>query len=101
MRPPRILVVDDTFEVRSLVCRVLEDCGYDVRQASDAEEALAICRDLDGHIDLLLTDLRMPVMNGIELAAHLTQQNPSIRVLYVSGQFDGLEMSRRIHHPDV
>src|SRR5437870_2375500 len=86
MRQPKILIVDDTPEVRSLVSRVLEGQGYAVIEAYDGPNACAACQQLKGEIDLLLTDIKMPGMDGIELARNITAVYPAIRVLYISGQ---------------
>jgi CheY-like chemotaxis protein len=96
MRPPRILVVDDTAEVRSLVRRVLEPSGYDIIEACDGDAALEVCHQMEGQFDLLLTDLKMPGMSGMELADRITAQFPKIAVLYISGQFEGDQLQSQI-----
>jgi CheY-like chemotaxis protein len=96
MAPPRILVVDDTPEVRSLVCRILEICDYEVLEAPDGPAAIAVCQNLDGKIDLLLTDVKMPGMDGVELARNVTAFYPSVRVLYISGQCDAEELQPQV-----
>src|SRR5439155_24117582 len=95
MRPARILVVDDTAEVRILVCRILEGQGYDVIGVSDAEQAIAACKK-EKEIDLLLTDIKMPVMDGVELAAQLTASCPQMRVLFISGQCEETEIQANL-----
>ena len=84
----KILVVDDTPLVLDLVGRILESQCYKVEQASSGPAALALCRSLNGEIDLLLTDITMPGMDGIELAEAITKCYPAVRVMYMSGQFD-------------
>lgn len=96
MAQARILVVDDTPEVRMLVCRILGGLGYNVLEASDATEALAACDQTDGEIDLLLTDIKMPGMDGIELAGSLTTAHPGMRVLFISGECDESELQLHI-----
>jgi CheY-like chemotaxis protein len=96
MRPPRILVVDDTAEVRSFVRRVLEPSGYDITEACDGEAAIAACDHLEGQFDLLLTDVKMPGMSGFELADRITGQFPAIGVLYISGQFEGDQLQLQL-----
>src|SRR5438445_13310254 len=86
MRPHKILVVDDTPEVRSFLSRVLMLEGYEVLEADDGEEALAASQKIKGDLDLLLTDVKMPGMDGITLAGELTACYPSIHVLFVSGE---------------
>ncbi|MFN8651934.1 MAG: MASE1 domain-containing protein [Gemmatimonadales bacterium] len=79
------LVVEDEQLVRDLVCRTLKRAGYNVLVASHGEEALAISRATPGPIDLVVTDVVMPRMNGSQLASRLTAERPGIRVLFVSG----------------
>lgn len=83
-----ILVVDDEPLVVTLVSRVLKDAGYGVISTSEPAEALSICRDAGAQIDLLLTDLMMPVMNGRELHAQVAQVRPYLPVSYMSGYAD-------------
>ncbi len=92
MVPARILVVDDTSDVLTLVCRVLEGQGYQVLAASDGNAAMAACERVRGEIDLLLTDIRMPGMNGVELAGSLVAAYPEVRVLFISGQCEESEI---------
>jgi len=96
MRPSTILVVDDTREVRSLVARVLENQGYNVLEASEGQQALAICHDLNGRVDLLLTDIKMPGMDGVELARRIKSSYSHMRVLYISGQCEGDELQAHL-----
>ena len=80
-----ILVVDDEPDV----CELARDCllaaGYRVLEATDGEEALRIAEAHTEPIDLLLTDVVMPRLNGVELAGRLTRQRPDTKVLYMSG----------------
>jgi signal transduction histidine kinase len=80
-----ILLVEDEDGVRELARQILQLNGYVVLQAARADEALQISRAHDGRIDLLLTDVIMPQMNGRELAELLTRQRPDLRVVYMSG----------------
>ena len=84
MTPPTILVVDDVLEVRRLTRRFLEAGGYRVLEAGDGGQALA-CLQHQGPVDLVLTDVRMPNMDGWELAAHLSALRPRVPVLFMSG----------------
>ena len=92
MEPARILVVDDTPDVRTLVCRVLVGQGYRVLAADDGQAAMEACEKLAGQIDLLLTDIQMPGMNGVELAGSVVANYPTVRVLFISGQFEESEV---------
>jgi CheY-like chemotaxis protein len=78
-----ILVVEDDPEVRGLTCHHLEAAGYQVMAASCAEEALA--QDPSRSLQLLLTDMMMPGLNGRELAEALRALRPEVRVAYMSG----------------
>jgi CheY-like chemotaxis protein len=83
-----VLLVEDEASVRRLLKHVLSKQGYEVLEASSGEEALDIYDRHNGSIDLLLTDMVMPKMNGRELADELTQRQPGLRVLCVSGYTD-------------
>ena len=82
-----ILLVEDETEVRRLVERLLQMQGYAVRSAASPAEALAAAKTA-GQIDLLVTDVIMPGMNGREMARVLAAQRPQMRVLYMSGYTD-------------
>lgn len=85
MPNPVILLVDDALAVRGLARRVLEGEGYTVLEASSAEEALALAEDPRTAVDLLLTDYRLPEMRGPELARRLTERQPDLITVYMSG----------------
>ncbi len=83
-----VLVVEDEAMVRQFVCDVLEEHGYKVLSALDGCEALEIARRHEGRIDLLITDVVMPQMNGQELADAISEFRPETKVLFVSGYSD-------------
>jgi len=83
-----ILVVEDEKIVRELVCTVLQEAGYLIHVAENAEAAMDICTRLKEPAHLLLTDMVMPVMNGRELAQRLTKQYGIMSVLFMSGYTD-------------
>lgn len=85
-----ILLVDDQSDLRSLLRRALELEGYSVWEAGNGQEALEIAEAEGNRIHLLLTDLRMPGMDGYELARELTRRRPDIVVLYMSGYSENL-----------
>jgi DNA-binding NtrC family response regulator len=99
--PPRggketILVAEDETPVRHLVRRMLQRDGYQVIDAPSAEDALALVARHPGTIDLLLTDIVMPEMSGLQLAARLSAQHPSVRVVLMSGYLDNPQEQREI-----
>lgn len=81
----RILVVDDEAAVRSLVAEVLRLQGFDVIEANGALEAMFAVRQPGVPVDLVISDIQMPFMNGIELADMLQTERPRCRVLLMSG----------------
>jgi PAS domain S-box-containing protein len=80
-----ILVVEDEAMVRDLTLEVLKESGYTVIAAERPDDALRICAQNPAPIDLLLTDVVMPGMSGLELAERLKPERPTMKVLYVSG----------------
>ena len=80
-----VLVVEDSDDLREIVERILTQSGYQVIVAADGAQALEMSGKFAGHIDLLLTDVVMPRMQGNELAPLLIEARPDLRVLYMSG----------------
>jgi len=80
-----ILLVDDESDVRDLARDILTAKGYRVLEAGGGEEAVRVVQSHGEPIDLLLTDVVMPRMQGNELAARLGTLRPGVRVLYMSG----------------
>ena len=78
-------MVEDDEQVRNVLSIVLQRAGYQVLATENAGEAFLVCESHEGAIDLLVTDLVMPRMNGRELAARLRKLRPDLRVLLVSG----------------
>jgi len=87
--PATILIVDDEEPIRRLVDRILQSAGYITRLAASGADALAIA-DGPGPIDLMVTDMMMPEMNGDEVARRLRQKYPALKVLYYTGFADRL-----------
>ena len=84
----RILLVEDEDGVRRVVHRLLQRAGYTVQEARFGSEALALMADPAFRCDLLLSDVYMPGMNGVQLAEQLRAQRPGLRVLFMSGHVD-------------
>ena len=83
-----VFVVEDEEVVRKMICRTLLDHGYRVVDAAEGGEALRLLEAHAGPIDLILTDIIMPGMNGRALAERVAALNPAVRVLYMSGYTD-------------
>jgi PAS domain S-box-containing protein len=83
-----ILVVEDQPELRTFACRSLEAYGYRVLEAADANEALRLAAVPGEEIHVLLTDVVMPGMNGVELSKLLLTLRPGVKVILVSGYAD-------------
>ena len=80
-----ILLVDDEPIILEMVARLLEQRGYNILKADNAEDALHIIDDFPGSVDLLLTDVVLPGMNGDDLARHLFPRYPTLKCLFMSG----------------
>jgi DNA-binding NtrC family response regulator len=80
-----ILLVEDDEMVRRLSQRVLTHLGYEVLQANDIDDAIRICNENPAPIDLLLTDVMMPEMNGVDLYTLLKARRPDMKALFMSG----------------
>ncbi len=80
-----ILVVEDEERVRRLTCRILEHYGYGVLEAADGQTALDLLHGGESAVDLLVSDVLMPGMNGPELADRARRQRPDLPVLLLSG----------------
>jgi PAS domain S-box-containing protein len=83
-----ILLVDDDLAVREIVRDILIEEGFAVLEAANGEEAMRVIERDDGTIRLLLTDVVMPRMNGLQLAKNVGVQRPQMPILYMSGHVD-------------
>jgi DNA-binding response OmpR family regulator len=84
-RKQTVLLVEDDAMLRSILAQALAEEGFDVLTAEDGEPALAIASSLEGQLGLVVTDIRLPAMNGLELAAGLARLKPPPPVLFISG----------------
>jgi CheY-like chemotaxis protein len=80
-----VLVVDDDRDIRAMLVRALKSAGYTVLDAASGADALRRLAEVDGAVELLLTDVKMPGMGGRELADAARARYPSLRVLFSSG----------------
>jgi len=92
-----ILIVEDEDAVRSVAARVLGNQGYQIIRAARGEEALALVEELGGKVDLVLTDIVMPGMGGLELTSRLRRWWPDLEVLYMSGYAEGDKLEPGLH----
>ena len=105
--PPRsgrfetVLVCDDDDDVRELVVEVLRLRAYSILKARSAEHALEIARRHRGPIHLLVSDLAMPGLGGMELGAQLRSRDPSLRILYISGYTESADRLSMPRDPGV
>ena len=83
--PYTILVADDEAAMGPLLADVLEPAGYVVLHTTDPREAILLARQRPADIDLLLVDVKMPVMGGIELARRILVLRPKMKVILMSG----------------
>ena len=98
---PTVLVVDDDESIRRLLLRVLKGAGYQVLEAWNGTQALTVSREHQDRIDLLVTDVVMPEMDGFVLAEILEALRPTTPVLYVTGNggvIDSLRKTRATVH---
>jgi two-component system cell cycle response regulator CpdR len=79
---PRILLAEDDDSLRGFLTRALERAGYDVTACADGDEAV---QALDGSWDLLLTDIVMPGVDGIEVARRAAAHQPGLRIMFITG----------------
>jgi CheY-like chemotaxis protein len=80
-----ILFVEDDEQVRTVACSVLRQSGYTVMEASNGHDALTRLGDRMGSVQLLVTDVVMPLLGGRELASRLSLRNPDLQILFISG----------------
>jgi PAS domain S-box-containing protein len=96
-----ILLVEDDAAVRSLCLKILEAQGYNVLVGIDGRDAVVVADKHAGLIDLLVTDVVMPGLNGREVAEALRARHPKVRVLFTSGYTDDAVLHRGILHAEV
>ncbi len=96
-----ILLVEDEKQLRTLAREVLKEAGYTVLEASNGKEALRIANTLAAPPSLLLTDVVMPEMSGLELGAQLHKKWPGLAVVYTSGYTDHALLGRSGLRPDM
>jgi CheY-like chemotaxis protein len=96
-----ILLVEDEASVRQMAVRVLERAGYTVKATAGGDEALAMLSRESSPVDVLLTDVVMPGMDGRELSERVRKVRPEIKVIYTSGYTDDAVMRHGIQASEV
>jgi len=97
----KVLVVDDEEIVRSMTVKLIKKLGYEALDASCGNEAIDVMERINGEIDILLTDVVMPEMNGKQLADTLLNEYPNLKVIYTSGYTTNAIMRNGILTEDV
>ncbi|MCU1751250.1 response regulator [Pseudomonas sp. 6D_7.1_Bac1] len=93
---PTILVVEDDTVVRMLIVDVLEELAFKVLEADSGKAALALIEDSAQTIDLLMTDVGLPGMDGRELATQARVLRPTLPILFASGYAESIEVPERM-----
>ena len=96
-----ILVVDDEEVIRQLIINSLDTLGYTILEATNGEEALELFNNTKEKIDVLLTDVVMPVMNGRELADKVTELSPETKVIFMSGYTPDIILKKKLVREDT
>jgi two-component system cell cycle response regulator CpdR len=94
---PRVLIADDEASMRALVARAIAMDGHDTVTAQDGAEALEILTRDGGAFDLLLTDIQMPIMDGIALALSVARDFPKLKILLMTGFADQRERASNLN----
>ncbi|EJM60471.1 response regulator [Pseudomonas sp. GM48] len=92
-----ILVVEDDATVRMLIVDVLEELDFKVLEADGSEQALEKLKDLNQPIDLMMTDVGLPIMDGRELANEARALRPTLPVLFASGYAESIDAPAGMH----
>lgn len=96
-----ILLVEDDEMVRKVIVNIIADLGYTLLEAENGKDALHVCSRFHGIVDLLLTDVVMPKMNGVKLAEKVSELYPQIKVLFMSGYTENAIVKHGVLADDV
>jgi two-component system, cell cycle sensor histidine kinase and response regulator CckA len=97
---PTILLVEDEKMLRELICEVLECAGYEVLPCAHPDEGIEASRKHESRIDLLLTDVVLPGMNGREMSNQILERLPKLHVVFMSGYSEQVLMERGQFDPE-
>ena len=93
----KLLIVEDDESVRTLAARALERDGHTVTIASDGAQGLEMIRRAAGGYDLVVSDIRMPEMDGIEMATAAARQFPAMKIMLMTGYADQRERAEELN----
>ncbi len=96
---PIILLVEDESTVREVTREVLEHAGYQVLESDGPREALRLAAEHQGRIGLLLSDVVMPGMNGLDLALRIQEIQPLVTTVFMSGYADNAVLHKAVRDP--
>ncbi|MBW2740590.1 MAG: response regulator [Deltaproteobacteria bacterium] len=96
-----VLIVEDDDSLRNFAQKILHIYGYRTLNAENGEDALRVCKEHDGQIDLMITDVVMPKMGGKELAERLRPLYPQMKVIYMSGYTDNAIVHHGVLEPGL
>ena len=96
-----VLIVEDEAGIRKVVIKILNRQGYQVLEAENGGSALALCEKLDKPVDLLVTDVIMPIMGGAELKRRLHARWPDLKVLFMSGYTENAIVHHGVLKPGI
>jgi two-component system, cell cycle sensor histidine kinase and response regulator CckA len=94
---PLILLVDDEESIRTMLRVTLQRHGYQVVEASNGSEAIALFQEHESTLALVLSDVIMPEMDGVELARRLAERRPSLPILFISGSCETIPKELGCH----
>jgi len=95
------LIVEDNDSLRNFAQKILHIYGYRTLNAENGEDALRVCKEHDGQIDLMITDVVMPKMGGREAAERLQPLYPQMKVIYMSGYTDDAIVHHGVLEPGL
>ena len=93
----KLLIVEDDESVRTLAARALERDGHNVTVATDGAQGLDMIRQARGGYDLVVSDIRMPEMDGLEMATAAAREFPSMRIMLMTGYADQRERAEELN----
>jgi two-component system cell cycle sensor histidine kinase/response regulator CckA len=96
-----VLVVEDDESLRELTTEILKEIGYDVLVASNGRQALEICEANGRNIQLMISDMVMPEMDGLQLAEKVAGAHPGMKIILMSGYTEHAVMRQRSVPPGI